>query len=142
MKKYLLFVITICAFSGVALAQKIDESKVPAAVKASFQKNYPGITGKWEKEAGKYEVNFKQDGKMMSLLLSPTGVISETEESINSTALPAAALAYISKHRTGKKIKDAAKIKLADGSINYEAEVNGKDMIFDEQGKFLREVTD
>ncbi|MEO6229480.1 MAG: PepSY-like domain-containing protein [Ferruginibacter sp.] len=142
MKKFLLLAITIYFFTGAVFAQKIAESKVPAAVKAAFQKNYPGIEGKWEKEAGNYEVNFKQNNKSMSLLLTPKGVINETEESINIAALPSRSLAYISKHRVGKKIKDAAKITLANGSINYEAEVSGKDMIFDEKGQFLREVED
>ena len=49
----------------VACGQKIDASKVPAAVKASFAKEYPGITPKWEKEDGKYEVNFKKDGNIV-----------------------------------------------------------------------------
>lgn len=42
----------------------------------------------------------------------------------------------------GKTIKEGAKITTADGTVNYEAEVDGKDVIFDTNGKFLKEVKD
>lgn len=44
-----------------ATAQKLDVTKVPATVKNSFAKKYPGAVGKWEKEGGNYEVNFKNN---------------------------------------------------------------------------------
>jgi hypothetical protein len=43
---------------------------VPAAVKKSFEKNFPGIVvKKWDKENDKYEASFNKDGKTMSALL-------------------------------------------------------------------------
>jgi hypothetical protein len=36
-------------------------------------------------------------------------------------------------------VKEAAKITQADGAIMYEAEVNGKDLIFDASGKFVKQ---
>jgi hypothetical protein len=35
-----------------------------------------------------------------------------------------------------------AKITKADGTVNYEAEVDGKDVIFNSIGKFLKEAKD
>lgn len=123
-----------------ACAQKIDASKVPAAVKTAFAKQYPGATAKWEKEDGKYEAGFKQNGNTMSALFGANGTMTESEIDIEVSDLPAAVLAYVKEHYKGKTIKEGAKITKADGTVNYEAEVAGKDVIFDANGKFLKEV--
>jgi len=46
------------------------------------------------------------------------------------------------KNIRAKKIKEAAKITDAKGVVTYEAEVTGKDLIFDASGKFLKEIKD
>lgn len=125
-----------------ACAQKLDASKVPAAVKAAFQKQFPGAIATWEKEDGMYEVGFKQNGNEMSALFETNGTMTESEIEINETALPAAVLTYVKENYKGKKIKSAAKITKADGAVNYEANVNGKDAIFNANGIFLKEVKD
>jgi len=125
-----------------ACAQRLDASKVPAAVKSSFAKQYPGVTAKWEKEAGNYEVNFKQNGITMSALYDANGSMKESEMDIKVTDLPATVQAYVKEHYKGKTVKEAAKITKADGTVNYEAEVGGVDVIFDVSGKFLNEAKD
>ena len=140
MKKLVTMSAIAACISFAACAQKLDASKIPAAAKASFAKQYPGVTPKWEKENGNYEVNFKQDGKTMSVLMDEKGAIAETEVDIKVSELPATVLAYVKEHYKGKTIKEGAKITKADGKVNYEAEVDGKDVIFDANGKFLKEV--
>ena len=125
-----------------ACAQKLDAAKVPAAVKAAFAKQYPGVTATWEKENGNYEVNFKQNSNTMSALYTANGTLTESEMDIKITDLPATVLAYVKEHYKGKTVKEAAKITKADGSVNYEAEINGKDVIFDANGKFIKETKD
>lgn len=125
-----------------ACAQKLDASKVPAAVKASFEKQFPGVAATWEKEDGKYEVNFKQNGNQISALFEANGTMTESEAEMKPAELPATILAYVAEHYKGKKIKAAAKITRTDGTVNYEANVNGKDAIFDANGNFLKEVKD
>ena len=142
MKKLMMMSVLAVIFTVSACAQKLDASKVPAAVMAAFTKQYPGTDAKWEKEAGKYEVNFKQSGSTMSALYEANGTLTETEMDIAVTDLPATVLAYVKEHFKGKTIKEGAKITKADGSVNYEAEVAGKDVIFDANGKFLREAKD
>lgn len=142
MKRSLMLVIIASSFAFVACGQKLDAAKVPAAVKAGFAKAYPGAIAKWEKENGNYEVNFKKDGNDMSMLIQPNGSIVETETDIKISDLPAIVLTYVKEHYAGKTIKEAAKLVKADGSVNYEAEVNGKDVIFDANGKFIREAKD
>jgi len=125
-----------------ASAQKLDASKVPAPVKATFAKQYPGVTPKWEMEDGKYEASFKKGTDAVSAMYEANGTFTESEVDIKVAALPAAVLAYVKEHYKGKTIKEGAKITKADGTVNYEAEVNGKDVIFDMNGKFLKEMKD
>ncbi len=124
-------------------AQKMDASKVPAPVKATFKKNFAGVKdAKWEKENGNYEANFQQNGSKMSATFDPVGIWLETENAVEISALPAAATAYLAKTYKGAKVKDAAKLKMANGETHFEAEVKGMDVIFDENGKFIKTQKD
>lgn len=142
MKKLLMMLTLGSAVAISACGQKLDASKVPAAVKSAFATKYAGLTAKWEKEDGKYEANFTQAGNTMSAMFTPTGTFTESEMDIKVSDLPANVLAYVKEHYAGKTIKEGAKITKADGTVNYEAEVNGRDVIFDANGKFLKEVKD
>ena len=140
MKKSLLSSIVFIAFAVIAYGQKMDASKVPEAVKASFAKLHPGMTPKWEKENGKYEALFKLNGNAASATFDANGKLEEGEENIKVSDLPATIQKYLTDHYKGKKIKEAAKITLPDGTLQYEAEVDGKGLIFDASGKFLKET--
>ena len=142
MKKLLPISALATAICYSACEQKLDASKVPAAAKASFEKNYPGTDATWEMEDGNYEVNFKQNGNPMSVVMDEKGIITETEMDIKVTDLPASTQAFINEQYKGKSIEEATKITNADSSINYEVEVAGRDVIFDANGKFLKEIKD
>ena len=78
----------------------------------------------------------------MSALFEVNGTITESEMDIKIDDLPASVLAYVKDYYKGKTIKEGAKITRAGGTVNHEAEVDGKDVIFDAKGKFLKEVND
>ena len=137
MKKLMMMSALAVAIGFSACAQKIDASKVPVAVKSSFEKQFPGAVAKWEKEDGKFEAGFKKDGNTMSALFEANGTMTESEIDIKVADLPATVLAYVKEHYKGKSIKEGAKITKANGTVNYEAEVDGKDVIFDANGKFI-----
>ncbi len=132
------------ALGFTASAQKISSTKVPAPVKNSFSSAYPGVkTVKWEKENGGYEAGFKQAGNEMSAVFKADGTQLESEMEIKATELPAAVTAYVKEHYKGAAIKEAAKItKTTSGEVNYEAEVKGKDLLFDKAGKFIKIAKD
>lgn len=121
-------------------AQKMDAAKVPTTVKATFAKAYPKATAAWEMEDKNYEAGFKQDGKSITVVIDTKGALLETETDIAMNDLPKAAADYLSVHYKGKKVKETAKIVKANGEVNYEAEVNKIDVIFDIKGNFLKEV--
>jgi NifU-like protein involved in Fe-S cluster formation len=52
--------------------------------------------------------------------------------------LPKSVSDYVSQHMKGAKIKEAAKITKSNGEVQYEAEVNGKDVLFTPQGKLVK----
>lgn len=139
-------VLLIGAFLAGAIcvsAQKVDETKVPSAVKTKFNALYPNISKvKWEEEDGNYEANFDKGKTEMSVLISPAGQLKETEESIAYQYLPRGAGAYIKTNLPGKKITEASKITDANGKVTYEAEVDGMDYTFDENGNFLKKEAD
>src|SRR5690349_1457446 len=131
MKKLLFFVMAAGMIATCACAQKLKESQVPVAAKAAFEKKYPGLKGGWDKEGANYEVNFKQSGTPMSAVIDNNGTIVETETGIHVSDLPKAVHDYMKRHYAGLKIHEPAKIVKSNGDVNYEAEVNHKDVIFD-----------
>ena len=139
MKKVL--VITFALFISIAYGQKLKPSAVPAIVKDKFATLYPKVKkAKWEKEKGNYEASFEENGEETSVLIDEKGTLIETETEIKEADIPATAKAYITKNYPGAKIKEASKIVTAAGITKYEAEVKGKDLIFDASGNFIESV--
>ncbi len=126
-----------------AKEQKLDEAAVPAAVKTKFTSLYPGLKAeKWEKENGNFEAGFHKDKTKMSVVIDASGNLLETETKIEVSELPKAATDYITKNKAGKKIKEAAKIVDSKGVMTFEAEVEKMDLLFDKDGKFIKESKD
>jgi hypothetical protein len=143
MKRYILAFTALIGVLAATQAQKKEAGKStpPALVKAALLRTFPGATAvKWSKEEGSYEAEFKLNGKEMSADLDETGAILESEEALKIRELPAAALDYIKTHYKGAKISESARITKANGEVNYEAEVRKADVMFDKNGKFLKEV--
>lgn len=123
--------------TATTVVMRTDDN-TPAAVKAAIARLYPAAKNvKFEKENGDYEAGFKHNGKSMSVVLDAKGNVKETETVIAISELPTAVRDYVAKQMPGKKIKEAAEIVDAKGGKKYEAEVNGKDLLFDTAGKPL-----
>lgn len=127
--------------TSFAIAQKLSDKDVPQSVKSAFQKAYPNaMEVKWDKEGNSYEAGFNFNKTDYSVLFDANGNILETEIEIEVSQLPKSVSEYVATHFHGEKIKDAAKITDAKGVVTYEAEMKGKDLIFDSKGNFIREV--
>ena len=113
-KFYFMKVIGMIAFScfcGVAAcAQYVKEAQVPAKVKMAFSKEYPHVPAKWEKEGKGYEVNFKKDGKSMSLVIDNMGSITETETGITVAELPTPIAGYVKQHYMALRLQKHQKL--------------------------------
>lgn len=134
MKKIFGILILAGCLTTAANAQKVKADKVPVAVKTAFTKLHPSTKVSWEMEKKDFEAGFTLNGKETSEVYTASGALLETEVAIKTSELPAAVMAKLK----GMKIAEAAKITKADGTIHYEAEVKGKDMLFDAKGNAIK----
>lgn len=124
----------------VAYPQKLKENDVPSAVKEAFKKQFANAKDvDWEKEDGNYEAEFEIGEIDQSVVLDATGRTVETEIEIKVEELPSMARDYVSKYYANAKITEATKITDEKGVVTYEAEIKSKDLLFDSNGKFLKE---
>ncbi|TWI81134.1 putative PepSY-like beta-lactamase-inhibitor [Lacibacter cauensis] len=141
--KKLASMLVAAVITSLTFAQKIQEKDVPASVKTSFQKHYPSIKEvKWDKEGEKFEASFDLNKIDNSVLFDAQGNILEAEVEIELNQLPKGILEYVASNYKGQKVKEAAKITDARGTVTYEAEIKGLDLLFDSNGKFIKETKD
>ena len=152
MKKTMSLIAILFALSTASFAQKKNNEKneekhegkekitVPAAVKGALSKKYPNATKvTWEKENGNYEANWGgKSGEDNSVQFTPSGDFIEIVKAISVSELPKPVIAYVKEHYKGAKITEAGKVTDAQGKLSYEAEIKGKDVIFDENGNFVK----
>ena len=112
---------------------------VPAVVKAALMKKYPEAkNATWEKEKGNFEANWGgKSGEDNSVQFTPTGNFIEIVNAIKVSDLPANIAPWVAAHYRGAKIKEAGKVTDANGKQTFEAEIKGKDLMFDLTGKYL-----
>ena len=127
--------------TSLTFAQKLQEKDVPAPVKTAFQKNFPQAkVEKWEKEGINFEAEFELNKSEQSVLFDAQGDIIETEIEIEISELPNGILDYVKKNYKGQSVKEAAKITDTKGTLTYEVEIKGMDLLFDSNGKFIKEI--
>ncbi|WP_419801228.1 PepSY-like domain-containing protein [Mucilaginibacter sp.] len=140
MKKIILSTLLFPAITGLAMAQKVKSAAVPAAAKTALMKKYPAASHiTWEKEKGNFEANWGgKSGEDMSVQFTPAGEFLEQVVAISPNKLPAGVAVYVKQHYKGAKITEAGKVTDAKGATMYEAEIKGKDLVFNEKGSFLK----
>jgi Putative beta-lactamase-inhibitor-like, PepSY-like len=120
------------------------QKNIPTNVKDAFAKKFPDVkNAKWEKENNDYEAGFKANKISNSVLFDSKGNLLETEVEIQQADLPNALgiLDYVSNSKYGK-VKGVSKISSTKDGLIYEVEVKGFDLLFDENGKFIKAVKD
>jgi hypothetical protein len=138
--KIILLLGSVVGFSCALHAQDVKNSEVPVVVKSALQHKYPNATKvSWEKEKGNYEANWGgKGGEDNSVQFNAAGEFIEIVNAIPVSHLPKNAVSYIKSNYKGARISEAGKITDAKGKISYEAEVKRKDLVFDEQGNFIK----
>ena len=136
MKNFITIFVVLISLVGTA-----QNNNVPSAIRTAFTKAFDNVSDvKWEKEGKSYEVSFVQNANKMSALIDMKGNILETETELKISSLSPQIINYIKDHYKGKELIGAAKIINAAGILNYEAAIKGKDILFDANGTFLKEV--
>ena len=140
MKKLALMMVA-AMITSLTFAQKLQEKDVPIPVKTAFQKNFPQAkVEKWEKEGINFEAEFELNKSEQSVLFDAQGDIIETEIEIEISELPNRILDYVKKNYIGQSVKEAAKITDTKGTLTYEVEIKGMDLLFASNGKFVKEI--
>src|ERR1700744_1344496 len=126
--------LTLLAAAATTQAQDLKTKDVPANVKEALAKKSPEATKvNWEKEKGNYEANWGgKSGEDTSVQFTPAGDFVEEVNAIPVGQLPAKVADYVKANYKGAKIREAGKITDAKGAKMLEAEIKGKDLIFDE----------
>ena len=140
MKKYFIVLIFFSLFTSIAYSQKVKSEDVPVAVRSALTQKYPDAKNvHWEKEKGNYEANWGgKSGEDNSVQFTPSGNFIEIVKAIPVSSLPKPVFAYIKEHYSGAKVTEAGRVTDSMGKIFFEAEVNKKDLLFDENGNFIR----
>jgi hypothetical protein len=142
MKKYFVTVAIASMITVTAFAQDMSTANVPANVKAECLKKFPKSAQAkvaWEMEKGNYEANWGgKSGEDNAAMFSPAGVFLELVKAIPINQLPSAAIMYVKEHEKGATIKEAGLVTDPNGVVTYEAELKGKELIFDKNGAFMK----
>ncbi len=137
MKKKLLLVTLIALIANGVSAQDKKKVTVPDEVKQAFAAKAPSVKNpEWEMEDGNFEAEYTEDGKETSMVFNAAGKHILTEKEIAVSELPANVAVDLAKRAAGKKIKEAARLDYADGTVMYEAECGDVDYIFDAKGNY------
>lgn len=136
----ILFALGTATFAQENEHEEKENIKVPTAVRSALTKKYADAKNvTWEKEDGNYEANWGgKSGEDNSVQFTPSGSFIEIVNAMPVSELPAKVTAYVKQHYKGTKITEAGKVTDAKGKMSYEAEVNGKDIVFDENGNFVK----
>ena len=140
MKKFALMTVA-AMITSLTFAQKLKEKDVPTPVKTAFQKNFPQAkVEKWEQEGVNFEAEFELNKTEQSVVFDEQGNLLETEIEIELNQLPKGVLEYVNANYKGQNVKESAKITDAIGTVIYEVEIKGMDLLFDSNGKFIKEI--
>lgn len=124
----LVFIQTLCP------GQTINQEDVPAPVLKAMENKYPDMKKvNWEKEADKFEAEFKVEKKKVSVLFDAGGQWLQTETELSKSELPQSVIKFLDKEYPGFKLEEACLIKTSTNETMYELEV--------EKGKSELEIT-
>ena len=140
MKRSFFGLIGLCFIMFSVGAQTLKKADVPAAARNALGGRYPAATHViWEKEKGNYEANWGgRSNEDSSATFTPAGQFVELVVAISVAQLPSGVTTYVKKNYPGVKITEAGRVTDAAGKVSYEAEVHGKDLVFDEAGSFIK----
>lgn len=128
-----------------ACNQSSNSRQVPSNIAEAFTKLHPNASiEKWNDEPPMWEAKYKDGTEKGAVSFNAKAEVVEKELVIDQSQLPNGSTIpdYINAHYTNEKIKGCEKITKQDGSITYEIQITGKEIVFDGEGKYLSEEKD
>jgi len=139
----LVFIMLSCSQERTAK----EKGDIPEPVLKSFQADNPDAKdAKWEKDGELYVVEYDKDSFEKEVVYDVNGKVVEWEIEIPVESLPQAIIDYIDVNYPDFIIIDAEKIETKEG-LFYGTDIeSGEDLemelVFDEQGQFIKEEGD
>lgn len=138
--------IVLCLWVSISACQSSkNKVAVPDNIKNAFAQVHPNATDiRWIEEPGIYEAKFSDGTMKGAVSFNEKGDVVETEEVIGQDNLPnlVSIIEYIRTSYPGESIQQCEKITKQDGSIIYELQIQGKELVFNSEGQFLEEEPD
>lgn len=126
-------------FSFAVWAQKLKAIEVPLAVISAFNIANPAVLNpEWYKEDSKFKVKFIVDKRPRTATYSESGTLVVHDAKVALTLIPSAIKAYLDKNYSGKNIDKVLKMTAANGKTSYLISIDGGDLIFDANGRFVK----
>lgn len=132
--------------TAVTVAQDINPSEVPEAVKTAFIKDNAKATDvEWEKDLNNYKVEFDMGRMEQEIWYTASGEVIKKEQDITEADLPQAIRDAIKSKYDGYRVDDV-EMKWQDNATTYEVELEkGKDewkVTYNSHGTLIRELRD
>lgn len=114
---------------------------VPVKVISSFTKTFPMKKNPhWIKVSENYQAIFKINNKEATAAFDAEGKWLQTEISTSFDEIPDKAAAYILLDDKQTAICYACRIVKNTGDINYGVHIQDREILFDEEGKYIKEI--
>lgn len=143
MKKLAIALLFMSAIT--ACNQVTDGKEAPENIKTAFAKSHPNATIlKWNDEPPIWEAKYKDGNEKGAVSFDTNGMVTETELVIDENQLPNGTMIpdYIKTKYPKEKIQNCEKVTKAGGTITYEIQITGKELVFDKDGKYLEDEPD
>lgn len=140
-----LIALCLIIFAPSACNQNLQSRQVPAEIVKVFQTIHPNaIILKWNDESPNWEAKYKDVNEKGAVSFNPKAEVIETELVIEQNQLPNDVTIpdYIKTNYAKEQIQRCEKITKQDGTITYEIQITGQEIIFDVNGKYLAEEKD
>lgn len=129
--------------TGVAVAQNVNQTEVPSAVKDAFTKEYAKATNvDWEKDMENYKVEFNMDRVDTEVWYNASGTVIKKEQDIAEVKLPQGVRDVIKANYADYRVDDIEKV-WQDNATSYDVELEkgneDKHLTFDATGKVTAE---
>lgn len=138
------FAIAFFLLIGIS-CQNPKKREAPKKIKEAFFKTHPNATiTKWNDEPPMWEAKYKDGDEEGAVSLDPEGKVTETELVIKENQLPNPEMIqrYIKENYPSEDPNHFEKVAKLDGTITYEIQITGMELVFDHNGKFLTEEPD
>lgn len=138
--------IAICLFLLIGIScQNSKKREAPDQIKEAFFKIHPTATiTKWNDEPPMWEAKYEDGQEKGAVSFDHNGKVTETELVIKENQLPNPKMIrlYIKDHYPGESPQHFEKVVKPDGTIIYEIQITGKELVFDLDGNYLAEEPD